>query len=304
MLFTGKKARLARLSYDILSKAEDAVVVIDGAHCIVMFNSGAQKMFGYTEQEALGARLDLLIPERFQMQHDVMIDEFGRTGPETRKMHQRSRQIYGRRKDGEEFAGSAQIIRLGGEGDRFYAAIMRDVSQNKKAEEELLRMASTDPLTGAYNRRAFSQLAEREALRANRYHHSLSLLMLDVDHFKRLNDAYGHSAGDKVLQRITALCGNTLRNVDIFGRWGGEEFVALLPETDIEGAAIIGERLRKLINDSVLTFKDHKINFTVSVGIVQYKDGETQLDSPLSRADSAVYDAKKAGRNRISVFRN
>lgn len=303
MFFNNKKTKLAHISCDILRQAEDAIVVIDGAHTIVLFNAGAEQIFGYSEQEALGERLDMLLPERFQMQHDVMIDEYGRSGPDTRLMHQRGRQIYGRRKNGEEFVASVQIMRLGTATDRYYAALLRDVSQNKKAEEELLRLAATDPLTGVYNRREFTQIAEREALRANRYNHALSLLMIDIDHFKRLNETFGHSAGDKVLQRVTTLCTNTLRNVDVFGRWGGEEFVALLPETDVEGAAIIGERLRKLIAESVLTVNEVKINFTVSIGIVQYRDGESQLDGPLSRADSAVYDAKKAGRNKISVFR-
>lgn len=304
MFLTGKKAKLAQICSQIVSRAEDAVIVIDSSHLIVSFNDGAQRMFGYEEKEILGERLDMLLPERFQMQHDVMIDEFGAGNVDTREMGKRNRQIHGRRKDGNEFVASAQIMRLGDKDHRYYAAVMRDISESKKTEEELLRLAATDPLTGALNRREFTLLAEREALRSNRYHHSLSLLMFDLDYFKRLNDTYSHTAGDKVLQRFTTLCVNALRNVDIFGRWGGEEFVALLPETDIDGAAVIGERLRKLVADSVLNFHDHKINFTVSVGIAQFKDGESSMDGPLSRADSAVYDAKKAGRNRISVFRN
>ncbi|MEZ0225170.1 MAG: GGDEF domain-containing protein [Alphaproteobacteria bacterium] len=304
MFLTGKKAKLAQICSQIVTRAEDAVIVIDSSHLIVAFNEGAQRMFGYEEKEAIGERLDMLLPERFQIQHDVMIDEFGAGNVDTREMGKRSRQIHGRRKDGNEFVASAQIMRLGDKDHRYYAAVMRDISESKKTEEELLRLAATDPLTGALNRREFTLLAEREALRSNRYHHALSLLMFDLDYFKRLNDTYSHTAGDKVLQRFTTLCVNALRNVDIFGRWGGEEFVALLPETDIDGAAVIGERLRKLVADSVLNFHDHKINFTVSVGIAQYKDGESSIDGPLSRADSAVYDAKKAGRNRISVFRN
>lgn len=304
MLLTGKKARLAHICTQIVEQAEDAIIIIDASHGIISFNEGAERMFGYSEKEMLGERLDALIPERFQMQHDVMIDEFGAGSVDVRHMGKRSRQIYGRRKDGAEFIASAQIMRLGAKDQRFYAAVMRDVSESKRTEEELLRLAATDPLTGALNRREFTLLAEREALRSNRYHHPLSLLMLDLDHFKRLNDTYSHAAGDKVLQRFTTLCINALRNVDIFGRWGGEEFVALLPETDIEGAAVIGERLRKIVADSVLSYHDHKITFTVSVGVAQFKDGESSLDGPLSRADSAVYDAKKAGRNRISVFRN
>ena len=304
MFLTGKKARMAAISAQIVNLAEDAVVIIDATHVIISFNTGAERMFGYGPKEVIGERLDILLPERFQLQHDVMVDEFGQTPDLTRQMGQRNRQIYGRRKDGNEFVASAQIMRVGDAGHRYYAAILRDVSESKKTEEELLRLAATDPLTGALNRREFTLLADREALRSNRYHHALSLLMMDLDQFKRLNDTYGHAAGDKVLQRFTTLCTNTLRNVDFFGRWGGEEFVALLPETDIEGAAVIGERLRKLVAESVLTYHDHKINFTVSVGIAQYKDGETTLDGPLGRADSAIYDAKKAGRNRISVFRN
>jgi diguanylate cyclase (GGDEF)-like protein/PAS domain S-box-containing protein len=304
MFLTGKKARMAAISAQIVDLAEDAIVIIDATHSIVSFNTGAERMFGYGAKEVIGERLDILLPERFQLQHDVMVDEFGNTPDLTRRMGQRSRQIHGRRKDGNEFVASAQIMRVGDKGHRYYAAVLRDVSESKKTEEELLRLAATDPLTGALNRREFTLLADREALRSNRYHHALSILMMDLDQFKRLNDTYGHSAGDKVLQRFTTLCTNTLRNVDIFGRWGGEEFVALLPETDIEGAAVIGERLRKLVAESVLTYHDHKINFTVSVGIAQYKDGETTLDGPMGRADSAIYDAKKAGRNRISVFRN
>lgn len=303
MLFSGKKSRYAPLCAEIVALAEDAVVIIDSQHRIVLFNKGAEAMFGYGEKEVLGHRLDVLMPERFQLQHDTMIEEFGAGSLDTRHMGRRNRQIYGRRKDGNEFVASSQIMRLGDKNKRYYAAIFRDISQSKKTEEELLRLAATDPLTGACNRREFALIAEREALRAHRYHHALSLLMLDLDHFKKLNDSYGHTAGDKVLQRLTTLCVNTLRNVDFFGRWGGEEFVALLPETDIEGASIIAERLRKIISENVLTFNDHKITFTVSIGIAQFKDGENTVDAPLSRADSAIYDAKKAGRNRISAYR-
>jgi diguanylate cyclase (GGDEF)-like protein/PAS domain S-box-containing protein len=304
MFLTGKKAKLAQACAQIVARAEDAIIIIDTQHAIVSFNEGAERMFGYEQKEIIGERLDTLLPERFQLQHDVMIDEFGAGALEVKQMGRRNRQIYGRRKDGNEFVASAQIMKLGDKDSRYFAAVMRDISESKKTEEELLRLAATDPLTGALNRREFSLLAEREALRSNRYHHALSLLMFDLDYFKKLNDTYGHSAGDKVLQRFTTLCVNALRNVDIFGRWGGEEFVALLPETDIEGAAVIGERLRKLVADSVLNYADHKINFTVSVGVAQYKDSESSIDGPLGRADSAVYDAKKAGRNRISVFRN
>lgn len=304
MILFGKKARFADLCTTIVEASEDGVVVIDAGHNIAYYNEGARRIFGYAPEEVTGKPLDLLIPERFHLQHGMHIHEFGAGSAATKQMAHRARQIYGRRKDGSEFVSSVQIIKIGSKGNRYYAAIVRDISENKKTEEELLRLAATDPLTGAFNRREFTALADREALRASRYHHALSILMLDLDHFKKLNDTYGHAAGDKALQRFTTLCCNALRNVDIFGRWGGEEFVALLPETTADGAAIIAERLRKMVAETVVHFNDHKITFTVSIGIAQYRDNETSVDAPLSRADAAVYDAKKAGRNRISVHRN
>lgn len=304
MIFGGKKGKIAQLCAQLVELAEDAMVVIDNSHRIVVFNKGAEEMFGYPGKEVLGQRLDMLMPERFHLQHDAMVDEFGAGALDIKSMGRRNRQIYGRRKDGNEFLASAQIMRIGDKNGRFYAAVFRDISQSKKTEEELLHLAVIDPLTGAYNRREFTVMSEREALRSHRYHHPLSMLMIDIDHFKKLNDSHGHAAGDKVLQRVATLCVNTLRNVDLFGRWGGEEFVALLPETDIEGASIIGERLRKIISDNLLIFNDQKISFSVSIGISQFKDGETTVEGPVSRADTAVYDAKKAGRNRISAFRN
>jgi two-component system, cell cycle response regulator len=304
MLIFGKRAKLAQLCTAVVEKAEDGVVIIDDAHNIIHYNAGAEHIFGYTIREVLGKHLDMLIPERFHLQHDLHIREFSTNAHAARGMGDRARQIYGRRKDGSEFVCSISIIKVGTGNEQCFAAIVRDISENKKTEEELLRLAATDPLTGAYNRREFTSLADREALRAQRYHHPLTILMLDIDHFKKLNDTYGHAAGDKALQRFTTLCCNALRNVDIFGRWGGEEFVALLPETPADGAAIIAERLRKMVSDTVVNFNDHKVTFSVSIGVAQYRDGETTIDLPLSRADAAVYDAKKAGRNRISVYRN
>ena len=304
MWLFGAEAKIAVTCFEVLKHSEDGVIFIDKNHNIVFFNKGAERIFGYAEEEVRNEGLDILIPERFHLQHDMMVDEFGMGTPLVKHANERSRQIYGRRKDGSEFVCSVAVTKIGGKNDRYYAAVVRDISENKRTEEELLRLAATDPLTGAFNRREFTAIAERESTRAHRYHHPVSILMLDLDHFKRLNDTYGHAAGDKALQRFTTLCCNALRNVDIFGRWGGEEFVALLPETDAEGAAVIAERLRKVVADNVLIYNDQKISFTVSVGIAQYKEDETAIDAPLGRADKAVYDAKKAGRNQISVYRN
>ncbi|MFH1157573.1 MAG: sensor domain-containing diguanylate cyclase [Pseudomonadota bacterium] len=288
----------------IVERSEDGVVVIDKYHNIVYFNESAQKIFGYAPDEVMDQHLNILLPERFHLRHDLMIEEFGASPTACKHTGQRSHLIFGLRKDGTEFVTGTAIVRIESKFSRYYAAIVRDISEKKKTEEELLRLAATDPLTGAFNRREFTALADHEGVRSNRYNRPLSILMLDLDHFKRLNDTYGHAAGDKALQRFTTLCCNTLRTVDVFGRWGGEEFVALLPETDAKGAAVIAERLRKIVSQSVLIHNSQRIVVTVSIGIAQYRSGETTIDAPLGRADAAVYDAKKAGRDRISVYRD
>ncbi len=305
MFSFGKNKQLTDICSNIVEQFEDGIVAIDNHHNIILFNEGAQRIFGYSPDETVGWHLNMLLPERFHLQHDLMIEEFGASGKTVKQHDQRTRQIFGRRKDGSEFAASVFIVKIGdGLLKQGYAAVIRDISENKKTEDELLRLAATDPLTGAFNRREFTSLADQESQRANRYNRPLAIMMLDLDHFKKLNDTYGHAAGDKALQRFTTLCCNALRTVDIFGRWGGEEFVTLLPETDAEGAVIIAERLRKLVSQSILVYNDQKISLTASIGIAQYRSGEVTVEGPLSRADSAVYDAKKAGRNRISVYRN
>ena len=296
----GKNRLLSNICSNIVDRFEDAIVAIDGHHDIILFNEGAQRIFGYTQEEVVGWHLNMLLPERFHLQHDLMIEEFGAGNKLSKHTSQRTRQIYGRRKDGSEFAANVFVIKTGeGTLKQGYAAVIRDISEDKKTEDELLRLAATDPLTGAFNRREFTALADQESQRSNRYNHPLSIMMLDLDHFKKLNDTYGHAAGDKALQRFTTLCCNALRTVDIFGRWGGEEFVTLLPETDAEGAVIIAERLRKIVSQSIFVYNEQKISFTASIGVAVLGPEDFSAAAILSRADQALYLAKNGGRNRV-----
>lgn len=286
----------------IVINAEDAIIAVNARQEIILFNRGAERIFGYTPDEVLGQTLGYLIPERFRAHHEILVKEFSDSDVQQKYMGERSKQIFGLRKDGTEFPASVAIMKVGTKKQPVFAAFLRDISEHKKTEDELLRLAATDPLTGAFNRREFLALTERESLRARRYNRPLSVLMLDLDHFKKLNDNYGHAAGDKTLQRFTAVCCNALRNVDIFGRWGGEEFVALLPETDAEGAGVIAERLRQLVEDIEIDSHGQKFKITTSIGVADYHDNETTIDGPLSRADAALYEAKKAGRNCVRIY--
>jgi diguanylate cyclase (GGDEF)-like protein len=158
-------------------------------------------------------------------------------------------------------------------------------------------MANRDYLTGAWNRRALFRFAEREMQRERRAHRPLSLLVLDVDHFKRINDTYGHAQGDRVLVDLVRQVGATVRGFDFFARLGGEEFALLLPEADAEAALHAAQRLQLGLQRS-LPAENGAVSYTVSIGVAMLRDDES-FSSLLGRADAALYAAKEAGRNRV-----
>ncbi|WP_167730621.1 PAS domain-containing protein [Terasakiella sp. SH-1] len=178
--------------------------------------------------------------------------------------------------------------------------ISTDVTEQKRLEKELRQMASTDVLTGINNRRHFLELCEREIERAQRYDTKLSLIMLDVDHFKHINDTYGHAVGDEAIRSMTGLCRQNLRNSDVIGRIGGEEFAILLPETDQKGAKLLAERIRKNTAKYAFDIGEKKpVSFTASFGVTSLVKSDETPDDLLKRADIALYDAKTSGRNRV-----
>jgi len=178
-----------------------------------------------------------------------------------------------------------------------------DITARVEIEEKLRQQARTDPLTGIFNRRHFFELAEKELERARRYRRTLSVLIFDIDHFKLVNDTHGHAVGDQVLCKLTAECQAGLRENDIFARYGGEEFIILLPESDLEQARQMAERIRKILAGTAsLEVGSASISLTVSVGVTSLDDENLGLDELILRADSALYTAKEAGRNCVSVW--
>ncbi len=178
-------------------------------------------------------------------------------------------------------------------------SMLQDLASLVMDELELRLLASTDSLTGALNRRHFMELGEREIHRASRYCRPLSVIMFDIDRFKSVNDTYGHLVGDHVLTEFTALCRQVLRQEDILGRYGGEEFAVVLPETKKSEAFELAERLRQLAAETVIEVADSKLNFTLSAGVAAFQLGYETFDDTLHRADQALYEAKRNGRNRV-----
>lgn len=181
--------------------------------------------------------------------------------------------------------------------------VIRDISDRKKAEQELEKLAQTDFLTGLANRRQFLLLAGQELSHAARYGGPLSVLMVDIDHFKKINDSYGHKCGDIVLQTFATLFHDTMRTVDITGRLGGEEFAAVLPQTDEEHAWEVATRLLEVVAATEVRLDDARsIRFTVSIGLASRVDAIDSMDHLLACADAALYDAKNSGRNKVCVY--
>jgi len=178
--------------------------------------------------------------------------------------------------------------------------LRREVARRRKLEADLRRLARHDALTGMLNRRGFFERAAQEITRSRRYRHALSLLMLDVDHFKAINDRWGHPAGDAALVALTAGCNQLLRGSDLVGRLGGEEFALLLTETPLAGAVVVAERLRQHLAACSFDTSEGPQHFTVSVGVAQW-DAAESLDNLVNRVDRALYRAKESGRDRVSV---
>lgn len=175
--------------------------------------------------------------------------------------------------------------------------------QNARLFSEVEQLASTDSLTGLHNRRHFMELAKREFGRARRYQRPLTAIMIDIDHFKQVNDTYGHAVGDQVLQIVAERFRKTVRDIDILGRYGGEEFATLLLETGLDGACTVAERLRQCVTEPPINTDGDTLSITISVGVAILDKACTDLDILLVRADQALYVAKQAGRNRVFIWR-
>jgi diguanylate cyclase (GGDEF)-like protein/PAS domain S-box-containing protein len=283
----------------ITDSALDAIVMIDTSDQVVFWNPAAEEMFGYSRDEALGRKMhDLIGGERCVDASRIALSRFGRGGVcgLAGKVHA----AEARRRDGTTFPAEiciAGIRRL----DTWWAVgTIRDVTDRKKAEARLQELATRDGLTGLMNRRHFLELCEKEVHRARRHRKALSLLMFDVDRFKNVNDTFGHDVGDEVLRALADAARVNLRDFDVIGRIGGEEFAVVLPETSLEGACIVAERLRKAVAAMRVKAGRKALSVTLSIGLAELSEAAPDVNGLMKHADNALYEAKRKGRNRVA----
>jgi diguanylate cyclase (GGDEF)-like protein/PAS domain S-box-containing protein len=261
-------------------------------------NPAFSRLSGYALAELVGRRPQELLssgqqrPEVYaQMWRTILAGEVWRG------------EMVNRRPDGTHYHVAHTVTPLADEEGlpRHFIAVMEDISARKRQEQELKRLATTDALTGLLNRRAFLEEVVQELQRYRRHGHEGALLMLDLDHFKRVNDRHGHAVGDAVLVQVSAALRERLRLTDRIGRLGGEEFAVLLPETGPEGALALAQALREEVGAQRIPTPDGPLGVTVSIGLSGFAPGETDAVPLLGRADQALYQAKEQGRNRVVV---
>jgi two-component system, cell cycle response regulator len=280
---------------NIAETAVDAIVLASGEGNIIFWNKSAQQIFGYSEEEILGKPLTVLMPEQYREDHRRGMNRMTSTGES--KYFGRITEMQGITKDGSVFPIELSVSMWKKVEGMFFSAIIRDITKRKRLESDLEIMATTDKLTQAFNRTKFYKEIKKEFERARRYGHPLSIIMFDIDHFKGVNDRYGHSVGDYVLQTLTRIVRENLREVDYLIRWGGEEFNIITPDTDMKSAEVLAERIRR----SVESYRFEQAGtVTISLGVAQFMYDDNE-DTFIKRADDAMYLAKKRGRNRVEV---
>ncbi|WP_085442493.1 sensor domain-containing diguanylate cyclase [Magnetofaba australis] len=280
--YSGLQSERNKLTTIILS-AKEGIVVTNPLGEVVLVNPAAERLLGKSDQQIVKEGFINLLDDPDYVQN--YLDTNGLEMPDTIVYNSRVLNFYAcsiKNDDGSERIGSAALI--------------RDVTDEKKLERQLRELSTTDALTGLLNRRRLDEVLAEELNRAKRYHMQLGLLIFDVDHFKRFNDEHGHDQGDRVLQAIAAEMKDHFRNIDFPCRYGGEEFVAILPNTYPEGAIKVADRLRERIEEMVVD----GLKVTISIGVAVYPQSPgDEPDTLLKSADNALYRAKRSGRNRV-----
>ena len=274
----------------IIEKIESGVLVLNQGNRIIDFNPAFQGIYPAITTNLIGQAAEEVFEDPLLLN---LIHSEESTRTELEILNDGSPQyfrIYKTRLTNRKNKDAGQVIRFD------------DFSQEKILLDKLEKLATQDGLTGLLNRQHFDELAKNEIARFNRYAGNLAMIMLDLDHFKKINDTYGHAAGDLILKSVAKTCKKTIRETDLMARYGGDEFVILLPETDLQSAKALTERLHADIMSVRVNYDAHNLSFTASFGVVGITNGlKITLKDFYRAADGAMYQAKAEGGNRICV---
>lgn len=290
----------------IVNTAGESIINIDQKGAIQLFNPAAVKLFGYEQEEVIGKSVNILIPDDHKTDYENYIEQY--IAGNKKDIFPIGQEVMGQKKDGTVFPVYVTVGDTLVESQIGFTVLIHDLTETKKIyaelslanqelqtkNKELDLLATKDQLTGLYNRLFIEKKSKELIHRCERFSENLALSMVDIDHFKSVNDKYGHDVGDEVLISFARILSDNSRKVDIVGRWGGEEFMILF-QTNSTDAVTFAEKLRCIIME-----KDHGKagKITASIGLTQYISGDS-LETMTKRADQALYMAKKNGRNRV-----
>lgn len=280
----------------------DVIWTIDLEGRFTYVSPSISRLQGYTPEEVLYQNmLDIVAPDFHQtvVKHFQQLLSGGQINSQERMLEF---QLVHRNGTLLWIEASANLLRDDNGEVMGLLGVSREITERKRLQEELLRLATTDELTGAVNRAQFMKIGNQEVERSSRYNRSLSLLFVDLDYFKQVNDTYGHKVGDQTLIWFAGFIRGMLRDFDVLGRLGGDEFAVLLPETNANNALQIAERLRKALAGAHLAINESEsISVTASIGIAAREKYDVLLEELLKKADAALYKAKKLGRNCVQI---
>lgn len=261
---------------------------------IIFVNTRFAELIGLKREDLIGRQARDYYLDRHQRER--VIERLRSYGSVT------NMEVQFRRADGSSFWTLFTVNQAVIQGVQVNLAWIYDYTDRRNMEEALRDMASRDPLTGIYNRRSFMELARSQLARAHRFSEPMSVFVLDVDHFKRINDSYGHATGDDALRMVAGGCQAILREYDILGRLGGEEFVVVLPGATAEESRVVAERVRRHLSRMAIPGPEGRFHLTSSIGISAIEGAYDTLEKAIHRADLALYRAKREGRNRVVVY--
>jgi diguanylate cyclase (GGDEF)-like protein len=295
---------IQKIVFQGINLTDDCIGVFDDKDILVFCNENLAAIFDSTPKEATNKSFAELIRHCHGAANGLNIEteniEQWITDANNKRRSKCFRAFETDLKDGRWILVTEQLVE-----DQYIFMYCSDITEKKQYEfeikqksEELFKLATTDSLTKTYTRRHFYQQAERELSRCQREQESCSLLMIDLDYFKRVNDKYGHAAGDKTLEIFSSTIRQQLREHDLIGRLGGEEFAVFLPKTDYSKAIQIAERLRVTTKDTPILYQETILNISISIGIA-ISDANQHLDNLICLADSNLYKAKSNGRNQV-----
>ena len=286
----------------IVTEMEDGIIVLDERGVILFCNASVEDLFLHAPESLVGQPLEVVLPPRSRKNHHQHLSGFANGPADARYMGSRNSFIVGYRADGTEVNLGATILRMLTEDGLIFVAVLRDLTERHGYQYQLEQLANTDPLSGLNNRRAFTNLASRHIARCREIHAPVSLTLFDVDHFKSINDRYGHDIGDTVICEFANLLKSATQAGDLLARWGGEEFILLMPEANLVRSGAIAEMVRR--NVQVLEFGQPNglnLRITISAGVICSTEADETLDNMIRRSDHALYAAKEGGRNRVTL---